>query len=129
LFEDTLISLNIDKEAEAFLRAEIAKASASERRALLEKFVLAALGSIPWIGGFLSAAASFKAEQGTRDSNRLHTQWLEEHANKLGDLRNTLDQVIGRFNDLGREIDERIQNEEYLQLVRRSFQSVGRSIH
>lgn len=121
MFDDELIRLNIDQEAEAFLRAEVTKASSSDRRSLLDKFVLAALGSIPWIGGFLTAAAAFKAEQGARQSNRLHTQWLEEHASKLGDLRNTLDQVIGRFNDLGNQIDERIQAPEYLQLVRRAF--------
>ena len=29
------------------------------------KFVLAASGSIPWFGDFLSAAASYKAEEGS----------------------------------------------------------------
>jgi hypothetical protein len=58
---DEIIQLNIDQEAEALLKAELTKASTSERRTLIEKFVLAALGSIPWIGGFISAAAAFKA--------------------------------------------------------------------
>jgi hypothetical protein len=51
----------------------------------------------------------------------LHTQWLEEHAQKLSYLRDTLDTITKRFNDLGKTIDERIQNPEYLQLVRRAF--------
>jgi hypothetical protein len=118
---DEIIQLNIDQEAEAFLKAELTKASTSERRTLIEKFVLAALGSIPWIGGFISAAAAFKAEQGDRNSDRLHTQWLEEHAQKLHDLRETLAHIVSRFDDLGDTIDDRIQNPEYLQLVRKAF--------
>ena len=121
MFRGEIISLNIDQEADDFLHAELSKSSTSERRTLLQKFVLAALGSIPWIGGFLSAVAAFKAEEGARNSDRLHTQWLEEHAHKLADLRATLDHILGRFNDLGASIDERIQNPEYLHLVRRAF--------
>ena len=62
MFGDEITTLNIGQEAEAFLRSELAKASTSERRILIEKSVLAALGGIPalgsirWIGGFLSAA-------------------------------------------------------------------------
>ena len=118
---DEIIQLNIDQEAEAFLKAELTKSSTSERRTLIEKFILAALGSIPWIGGFISAAAAFKAEEGARNSDRLHTQWLEEHAQKLRDLRQTLAQIVGRFDDLGNTIDDRIQSPEYLQLVRKAF--------
>lgn len=121
MFGDEITTLKIDHEANAFLRSELAKSSTSERSALVEKFILAALGSIPWIGGFLSAAAAFKAEQGARDSDRLHTAWLEEHAQKLGDLRGTLEQIVNRFNDLGDTIDQRIQSADYLQLVRRAF--------
>ena len=118
---DEIIRLNIEQEADAFLRAELVKSSASERRTLFEKFILAALGSIPWIGGFLSAAAAFKVEEGARNSGRLHTQWLEEHAQKLANLRETLEAIVSRFDDLGSSIDERIQSSEYLQLVRRAF--------
>jgi len=34
------------------LRAELAKSEPTRRRRIIEKFVLAALGSIPWVGGF-----------------------------------------------------------------------------
>ena len=118
---DEIITLNISQEAEAFLHTELAKASSSDRRALIEKFVLVALGSIPWIGGFLSASASFKVEEGARRTRALHTQWLEEHARKLADLRFTLETIVDRFESLGTVIDERIQSPEYLQLVRGAF--------
>jgi hypothetical protein len=121
MFDEEIIALNIHQEAEVFLRSEIAKASPSERRRAFEKFLTAALGSVPWIGGFLSAAASLKMEGGTAHTSNLHTQWLEEHASKLGKLRATLESVVNRFESLGETIDERIQSEEYLQLVRRAF--------
>jgi hypothetical protein len=121
MFGDEITTLNIGREAESFLRSELAKGSTSERRALIEKFVLAALGSIPWIGGFLSAAATFEVEGSTRRSSVLLTQWLEEHARKLGYLRETFETITSRFENLGAEIDERIQSEEYLNLVRRAF--------
>jgi len=44
------------------MRAEIEKAEASDTKRPIEKFVLAALSSIPWIGSFVSAAASLRSE-------------------------------------------------------------------
>ena len=80
MFEREPIQLKIQQEAEVFLRTELAKSSPSDRRRIIEKFVLAALGSVPWIGGFLSAAAALKTEESSFRSDSLHTQWLEEHA-------------------------------------------------
>lgn len=121
MFDERIISLNIEQEAEVFLRTEIAKASPSDRRRAFEKFVMAALGSIPWIGGFLSAVVNFKTEEDAVRTDSLHTQWLEEHARKLAKLRTTLESIVSRFESLGEPIDDRIQSEEYLQLVRRAF--------
>jgi hypothetical protein len=105
MFDDEIIALNIQQEAEAFLRTELAKSSPSNRRIVIEKFVLAALSSIPWIGGFLSSAATLKTEEGARHTDSLHTQWLEEHARKLASLRITLEMIVNRFENLGPAID------------------------
>lgn len=103
------------------LRSELAKSEPSRRRRIIEKFVLAVLGSIPWVGGFLSAAASYKAEDETLKQDSLQTQWLEEHQQKISLLRDTLEEIRQRFETLGVEIEERIQSEEYLALVRKAF--------
>lgn len=110
-----------EAKAVEFIRAELAKAAPSERRRLIEKFVLAALGSIPWVGGFISAAVSYKTEEGTVRTDNLQTKWLEEHARKIAELLRALQDVAQRFETLGEEIDERIESEEYLGLVRRAF--------
>jgi len=81
---------------------------------------MAALGSIPWVGGFVSAAISCKIGGDTK-INSLQTQWLEEHARKIDQLMNDLAKVAQRFESLGEEIDSRIQSEEYLTLVRSAF--------
>ena len=53
-----------DDENVEKIRDELVKSSPSTKRRVFEKFVSAALGSIPWVGGFLSAAADFKFQEG-----------------------------------------------------------------
>ena len=105
------------------LREELAKSEPSRRRRIIEKFILAVLGSIPWVGGFLSAAADYKAEEGSLRQDSLQTQWLEEHHGKIMALKQTLLEIQQRFEALGAAIDERIQSEEYLGLVRKAFRA------
>src|SRR5580765_5293797 len=75
------------------------------------RFVVAALGSIPWVGGLIAASASFSAE---------HEQ---QSLNKLKQLGNTLADIFIRLDGLGEEVQERIESPEYLGLVRKAFRS------
>jgi len=103
------------------LRSELEKTKPSRKRRAIEKFFLAALGSIPWVGGFLSAAAAFKVEETSIKSNSLQTEWLEEHQEKLEALQGTLAEIQRRFEAFGPAVEERIQSKEYLGLVRKAF--------
>lgn len=105
------------------LRTELAKSEPSKKRRIVEKFVLAALGSIPWVGGFISAAADYRAEEGNLKQDSLQTQWLEEHHIKITALRDVLEKIQERFESLGEAIDDRIQSEAYLGLVRKAFRA------
>lgn len=128
-FSPVEASVNPDQDSELAgadlilenLRAEIHKAEPSRRSRILEKFFLAALSSIPWVGGVLSAAEGFRTEGGSFKLNHLQTQWLEEHHRKIGALAKTLQEIGNRLADLGTEIEDRIQSEEYLSLVRKAF--------
>jgi hypothetical protein len=51
------------------------------------RFLIAALGSIPWIGGFIAASASLTAEREQQGINDLQQAWLEEHKEKIAELR------------------------------------------
>jgi len=47
----------VASESEALeIKSQLAKTDSSRRERLTMKFPMAAIGSIPWIGGFLSAA-------------------------------------------------------------------------
>jgi hypothetical protein len=72
------------------MRAEIERAETSGTKRPIEKFILAALSSIPWIGSFVSAAASLKSEEQAHQQNYLQMLWVEEHQRKLTELANTL---------------------------------------
>jgi hypothetical protein len=112
---------SIEDKALAFIQAEIAKSTTGNRKRIIEKVILAILGSIPWVGGFISAAASYKFEESGVNQNNLQTQWLREHAKKIEQLKNTLSEIASRFESLGENIDERIESEDYLTIVRKSF--------
>jgi hypothetical protein len=115
------VSPNDETQIIETLNAELEKAEPSRRSRILEKFVLAALSSIPWVGGVLSAAESFRAEAAGVRQNSLQTQWLREHQRKIDVLWQALEEIQQRFQALGQDIDERLQSEEYLALVRKTF--------
>jgi hypothetical protein len=110
-----------DNEKIELIQSEIAKLTPTGRKRFFEKFLLAALGSIPWVGGFISTMASFKTESGDVKADDMRTQWLKEHQRKIELLTSTLNDIVKRFEKLGEQIDERLQSEEYLNLVRRAF--------
>jgi hypothetical protein len=103
------------------VRAELEEVSSSRRQRILEAIALAALGSIPWVGGVLSAAASYNFGESDVRGDTLRNQWLKEHQQKLGDLHSTLEQIFSRLEGLGEEIEARIESQEYLMLVRKTF--------
>jgi len=105
----------------------LTKDESSRWERILEKFLLAAIGSIPWVGGFIVAAARIPKEEATDRKENLQTKWLEEHQKKLEQLRKTLDEISHRFKILGTEIGERIQSQDYLALVRQAFRAWDKS--
>jgi hypothetical protein len=76
-----------DKALVDRIATDLAKVEPTATRRLAEKFLLAALGNIPWVGGFLSAAPNFKTEEGWHPSKHAQTEWLRQHEKKLSRLR------------------------------------------
>ena len=103
------------------IKAEIELSTPSRRQRIFEAIALAALGSIPWVGGVIAAAAAYKdvESQGHRDG--LLKEWLQEHQEKLQKLRTTLEQMVLRLEGFGEEVEKRIYSQEYLTLVRKTF--------
>jgi len=88
---------------------------------------MAAIGSVPWVGGFLAAAASIPSDESAGHADDLRTKWLEEHERKLAELHATLDAIDERMANLGPTIEERVESPEYLTLVRQAFRAWDRA--
>ena len=85
------------------------------------RFVFAALGSIPWIGGLIGASAALQAEAQQGRVNNLIREWLEEHRQRINQLGATLKEMTERLDQLGESVDERLKDDNYLDLVRLGF--------
>ncbi|KKQ21422.1 MAG: hypothetical protein US36_C0020G0005 [Candidatus Wolfebacteria bacterium GW2011_GWC1_37_10] len=118
-----------DKKAEIIKTAGIVS---KEERAVLEKITggswkkytrvtMAALGILPWVGSLLGAAATLSSENDQEDTTKLLFLWIKEHEIKLKELGATLNSIFGRFESFGERINTRIESEEYLGLVRKTF--------
>ncbi len=81
------------------------------------RFVMAALGSVPWIG----ALASLSAEVDQEKLSALQKLWIEEHRSKYANLKGTLGDILMRLDGLGEETQERVEAPEYLSLVGEAF--------
>ncbi len=112
-----------DKDIVEGIRKELASREPTTKKRALEAFALAALGSIPWVGGFISAAASLKTEESSIKTDNLQNRWLEEHQSKMARLSTAMNGIAERFESLGEEVFGRIESDEYLDLVRKTFRA------
>jgi hypothetical protein len=85
------------------------------------RFAMAALGSIPWVGGFIAGTAAYQAEREQGRINENIQTWMNEHEQKIGELYRTLSSIAVRIEGLGDEAKARIQEDDYLDLVRKGF--------
>ena len=109
------------------MRAEIEKAEAFGSKRAIEKVILTALSSIPWVGILIGAAASFNSKEEANYQSYLLKLWVEQHRRKLGELGQALQEVQSRLENLGDEINERIESDAYLALVRKAFRAWDQS--
>ncbi len=118
-----------NKKSEIIKTADIVS---EEEQAVLEKITggnwkkytrvaMAALGILPWVGSLLGAAATLSAENDQEGTTKLLFLWIKEHEIKLKELGATLNSIFGRFESFGERINTRIESEEYLGLVRKTF--------
>lgn len=94
-----------------------------EKKHRRKRFIIAALGGIPWVGGFLSASAALAAEKDQSKVSELQKQWLEEHKERILKLCDTITKILERVEGFGDEVQERLESPEYLTLVRKGFRT------
>lgn len=98
---------------------QIDSSTDSARERALKKFGLAAVGAIPWVGGFV--VAGIELRQDPHKIDNLLRQWLEHHAKKFQSLQAALISIAERLEKFGDEINARIESPEYLSLVDKGF--------
>lgn len=87
------------------------------------RVVANAMSAIPWLGTILTSGASLSSEKEQGEVNELYEEWLKVHKSKVESLMTSLDEVAGRLESIPDELEQRIESEEYLSLVRRAFRS------
>lgn len=107
--------------AEREIMSRLEALEPTRRQRVLRKLVAAALGSIPWVGGFMAASISFREESAQLEANSLERQWLQEHKARMEMLAIDLAALTSRLDSFGDEILERLESQEYLALVRKAF--------
>ncbi|GAA3793191.1 hypothetical protein GCM10022271_26640 [Corallibacter vietnamensis] len=108
-------------EAIEKIKAEILNVNSKGKKARNVRFLASALGSIPWVGGFIAASAALHSEFEQGKINDLQKLWLEEHTKKIDELAFTIYQIFERIDAVGEDINERLESEEYLGIVREGF--------
>lgn len=85
------------------------------------RFIVSAMGSVPWVGGLLAASSALSAELAQQKANHLLANWIAEHEDKIAELREGIEQIIARVDAFGHDAKERMQDEHYLTVVRKAF--------
>jgi hypothetical protein len=112
--------IEVVASAESEVRSRLARLDGT-KAPRYARFILAALSSIPWVGGLIGASASLYGEHDQGQVNLLQQKWLEEHSERLRDVAAAIDEVTSRLDQFGEEVKERIESEEYLSIVRKAF--------
>ncbi len=100
---------------------ELARLLSDTDRQKYGRFIFAILGAIPWVGAIFAASAALLAEKEQGRVNNLVARWLEEHETKYAKLEDTMGRMVGRLEQIGAGAADRVQDEQYLGLVRRGF--------
>ncbi|MFO0900537.1 MAG: hypothetical protein U0836_24165 [Pirellulales bacterium] len=105
------------------IQRELAELFRRGGRSKYARLLLAVMGSLPWVGGLLGAAGAYGAEREQGAANDLFRQWIESHRERINDLGRSLLEIVARLEQLGDEIQYRIESPEYLAIVRKAFRS------
>jgi hypothetical protein len=105
----------INKEAAALMEA------VAGTKAKYGRLLVAAMSSIPWVGGLMGALAALHAEEEQGRVNEFHRAWIVEHEAKVRRLAEALQGIVERVEQLGEQAKQKLQDEKYLQLVGRGF--------
>ncbi len=80
-------------------------------------------GAIPFVGGLLSAGASYWSESEQEDVVRVLQQWIQMLEDELREKGKTIAEVVARLDMQDHAIQQRIESEEYQALLKKVFRN------
>ncbi len=87
----------------------------------ITRFVIACLGGIPVVGGVLGAGAGAWSEAEQERFNKIFASWLKLQEDELKEIGRTLMEVMMRVDKTDEKVQERIESQEYLKLIKKCF--------
>jgi len=118
---DNLIQKHDDQKTDPTLSQYLSQIAVSGRKHSYARFAMAALGSLPWVGGLFGASSALHAEKEQGKINTLQKLWLEEHEEKIILLAKMLHEIFTTFDTFTNDIQQRLDSQEYLNLVQQGF--------
>jgi hypothetical protein len=109
------------KKVEKDIQSQLSDITNSGNTKRISRFVLSALSSIPWVGGFLAASAALYAEIEQSKVNEIQKLWLQEHQTKIDMLGQAIYGIISRLEKFDSKVHERMESIEYQDLVKKGF--------
>jgi len=110
-----------NRESIEKIKNKLSKIDEKGKNSRVGRFILSALSSIPWVGGVISASSSLHGEKQQGKVNVLQKLWLEEHQRKIEELAITIYEIVETLDSSGKDIEDRLESEDYLSLVRKCF--------
>lgn len=81
----------------------------------------AAAGMIPYLGGFLAAAAAAWSEEEQTKAHDLLRQWVQMLEDELREKGRTITEIVARIDMQDEEISRRVESDEFQRLLKKSF--------
>jgi hypothetical protein len=94
------------------------------KAARLQKFSRTALqvaGSIPYVGGVLSAIAGNWSENEQKNINHFFEYWIKMINDEIKEKENTILEIIKRLDMQDKTTSDRVESKEYQSLVKKAF--------
>jgi hypothetical protein len=83
----------------------------------------AAAGLVPFVGGFLSAAAGYWGEKEQAQVNKMMQQWLQMLQDELREKGQTISEIMARLDMANEDTVNRVESSEYQSLLKKGFRN------
>lgn len=119
--EHTCMNKPVKIESIEEIKSKLSEIKDKGSKTRITRFIVSALSSIPWVGGFIGASSALHAEKEQGKINDLQKLWIEEHQRKIEELAQTIFEIVDKLESSGVDVQERMETEEYLALVKKGF--------